>query len=109
VLNDHDLAIFLMLTTCGLLVTTVTFAVAWIRARERAFRAELLARNAQPGLDTDSAGHMQRTIDAVALEVERVGEAQRFLTRLLAEREAAKVQPSERGRLPEAGRVITPH
>jgi hypothetical protein len=109
VLNDHDLAAILMLTTCGLLVTTITFAVAWIRTRERAFRAELLARNAQQGLDSDSTGHMQRTIDAVALEVERVGEAQRFLTRLLAERDAAKAQLPERGRPAEPGRVITPH
>lgn len=102
-LNDHDLAVFFILTSGGLLVTTIAFAVAWLRTRERAFRAELLARNAQQGLDADSSGHMQRTIDAVALEVERVGEAQRFLTRLLSEREAAKAQ------LPERGRVITPH
>ena len=70
--------------------------------------AVLAARNPAPGLDVDSAAHLQRTIYSVALEVERIGEAQRSLTRLLSERDAAARVP-ERARLPEPGRVKTPH
>jgi hypothetical protein len=43
-------------------------------------------------------------VDAIALEVERISEAQRFSARLLAERQASAPPPSRR----EPG-VITPH
>ncbi|GJG84851.1 hypothetical protein tb265_00320 [Gemmatimonadetes bacterium T265] len=47
---------------------------------------------------------IEQAVDAVALEVERIGEGQRFLTRVAAER--ALPQPD----LPAArGRVVTPH
>ncbi|CAN5890438.1 hypothetical protein BH11GEM1_BH11GEM1_18930 [soil metagenome] len=34
----------------------------------------------------DRLGHLQLSVDAVAIEVERIGEAQRFSTKLQAER-----------------------
>ena len=99
-LNSHDLAIFFMLSTGGLFATSLLFAVAWIRTRERAYRAELALRDAPSRIDADAITQLQRTVDAVALEVERVGEAQRFVTRLLSERASAKLEPP---------RVVTPH
>lgn len=45
-------------------------------------------------------------IDAIALEVERISEAQRFTARVLAERDAGKLPLPGR---PSDGRVITPH
>ena len=39
---------------------------------------------------------LQGSIDAMALEVERIGEGQRFTTKLLSEREAARADPSLR-------------
>ena len=49
----------------------------------RAQQQELLpgAREAVASLD-----HLQQSVDAIALEVERIGEAQRFEAKLLAER-----------------------
>ncbi len=44
---------------------------------------------------------MEQGIDAIAIEVERVSEAQRFVTKILAERKAPAAS------IPE--RVITPH
>lgn len=47
---------------------------------------------AQPRLSDDGAmrmAHMQQSIDAMAVELERISENQRFLTKLLAEREKA--------------------
>ena len=85
-----------------LAVTTVGFAVAWLRARERALRAELarqrLAQDPNERLD-----RLQQAVETIAVEVERISEGQRFTTRLLAERG----QAPERPRVPE--RVITPH
>jgi len=48
---------------------------------------------------------MERALDAIALEIERLGEGQRFTTRLLAERD-----PRQSSAAPSAPpRVITPH
>lgn len=45
-------------------------------------------------------------VEAIAIEVERVSEGQRFTTRLLAERVTGGVVPDSRPRAPG---VITPH
>ena len=93
----------LVLASGGLAATTLGFAVAWIRARERAIRAEHRAAPAPGGVDA-RFDRLEHAVEAMAVEVERMAEGQRFVSRLLAER-------SEQGR--EAGarpaRVITPH
>ena len=40
---------------------------------------------AQPGDFTDLLTHLEQSVDAVAIEVERIGEGQRFVTRLFTE------------------------
>jgi hypothetical protein len=85
----------------GLFVSMVGFAVAWMRARERAIRAEAKARPVEES--STRLERLQQSVDSIAIEVERVAEAQRFSARLLAEQK----QLFERHRLPE--RVITPH
>ncbi len=46
----------------------------------------------------DGIGHLQQAIDAIAIEVERLSEGQRFTTRLLTdpEREHAQIPPANR-------------
>lgn len=50
---------------------------------------------------TDRLTHLEQSVDAVAIEVERIGEGQRFMTRLFTERGAARAagegaaEPSE--------------
>lgn len=44
---------------------------------------------------------IEQAVDAIAIEVERVSEGQRFTSKILAEKEAVP------GRVP--GRVVTPH
>ena len=99
-------------TTLG--ATTLGFAIAWVRARDRAARAEERAAQraapaVAPGPDPADRGRLetlQQSIDAIAVEVERIGEAERFATRLLAER----VAPGGEGRGSGApARVPTPH
>ena len=47
---------------------------------------------------------LEESIDAIALEMERVAEGQRFLTKLLAERLGTPVPPA-----PQRERIVTPH
>jgi hypothetical protein len=55
-----------------------------------------------PGLKEiqDGLGQLQRAVDAIAIEVERLSEGQRFTAKLLAEREreAAQIPPAIRER-----------
>jgi hypothetical protein len=70
------------LLVCGVAffgLTTAGFAVAWLRARERAIRAEHVPAR-------DGAGRVQileRELDAMALELNRVDESQQFVQQLL--------------------------
>jgi hypothetical protein len=103
---DHIVAEYvagiLGLLAVGFLGTTVGFAVAWMRARERAVRAE--HTRAEPADAAARFERIEQAIDAVAVEVERVGEAQRFQSALLAER--VGVAPA---RPAAPARVVTPH
>ena len=102
-LNDADLAKIFMVVSSALLGSTAMFAWLWTRARERALRAELERRpQLDPMVDLQTLAH---TVEAMAIEVERIAEGQRFTTRLLSERKDGAAAPANRP--PE--RVITPH
>jgi hypothetical protein len=99
----HHAAEVFFLSSVGLFMTSIGFAVAWVRARERATRAESFMeglRSAPPVQLRDSSP----AIDAIAMEVERIGEGQRFLTRVLSEQQSGRVQQPQR---PVGS--ITPH
>lgn len=84
-LNDQDLVVLLTMSSLGLLVTTIGFAIAWVRARERLLR--LRADITRPSdVTLANAERLEDAIGAMALEVERIGEHQRYMTKLLAER-----------------------
>jgi hypothetical protein len=104
-LNDQDLVVLLLCTSCTLLASTIGFAAAWIRARERRLRERVEAPRPQ---DTALANtdRLELAVDAIALEIERISEGQRFVTRLLAERDDQSRQPAARIEPP---RAITPH
>ena len=104
-MNIHELADLLLFSSCTLFFTTVGFAIAWVRARERALRAELMA--GEPRQTTAvTPDRLERAVDAIALEVERISEGQRFVTRLLADRAEARGQSAPRL---DGHRTITPH
>lgn len=60
--------------------TTLYYRSRWLRARD------LLdaLRDRQPRTPGDES--LQRSVDAIAIEVERVSESQRFIAKLLADR-----------------------
>jgi hypothetical protein len=92
----------LLLASGGFAATTFGFAVAWIRARERAIRAE---QRAAPASDGDARfDRLEHAIEAMAVEVERMSEGQRFVSKVLAERVG-----QERDAGARAARVDTPH
>jgi hypothetical protein len=49
---------------------------------------------------------IEEAVETIAIEVERMGEGQRFVTKLLTER---AVQQLPDAKHPNAGRVTTPH
>ena len=86
----------------------IAFGVAWWSAkRELEIRRELGYPASGRNADTS---RLEQAVDAMAIEVERITEGQRFMTRLLAERAAAERAPRERPALPGSEpRIITPH
>lgn len=100
-LHINHLAELFAMVTFGLFGTTIGFAALWIRARDRATRAESLLEGMRMSGRTDS---MSPALDAIAEEVERIGEGQRFLTRIMSE-QANRAEPAR----PRTPGNITPH
>ena len=100
-----------ILALLGLFATPAAIAlgVAWWSAkRELEIRRELGFPAA--GRNVADTTRLEQAVDAMAIEVERITEGQRFMTKLLAERVAAERAPRERPALPASEpRVITPH
>ena len=102
-MNDHDLAILMMLASGALFTTTLIFSVLWLRARERALRLTLTSSRSHEA--PAEMEHLVHAVDAIAVEVERISEAQRFTAQVLAERTEAESPLVKRF----PGRVMTPH
>ena len=87
------------------LVVRVSVA-SWLRVKQ--FERDAQLPPAAPGGEAaDLAARLARieqAIEAIAVEVERLGEGQRYAARLLAEPRAAAPAPAH-----EPARVITPH
>ena len=82
-LNDAGQAIVAL----GVCATVATAVVTFGRAYVRGIEAQ--KKTSQPDLAPDVQDRMLRieqAVDAIAIEVERMSEGQRFTTRLLAER-----------------------
>lgn len=86
----------------GLFVLLVPFAIALSR--------RIWHRSAPRTIDLENSPRLQRmeqAIESIAVEVERIGEAQRFTTKLLAERQPEAI-PRVATPKREAG-TVTPH
>lgn len=97
------------LALLGMVATpaAVVFGVAWWNARRELELRRELTRPAVERTFADS-GRLEQAIDAIALEVERMTEGQRFVTKLLAER-AAGERPALPAPPSQPPRVVTPH
>ena len=84
----------------------VLVPVAFLLAATSVVRALLKFKERRMELESNGGGggresalrleRMEQAIDAMALEIERVGEAQRFTTRLLTEKGSAVPREGER-------------
>lgn len=92
-------------------VASVAWAAALAWAKWLAHRYDVPpARGAgSPAADGSRIARLEAAVDALALELERLGEGQRFAARLLDERLPPASPPSSRAQAAEPGRVTTPH
>jgi hypothetical protein len=102
--NDQDLINLLLVVSGTMSVTTLIFGALWLRARERALRMMLTSSSAREA-PAGEITHLVHAVDAIAVEVERISEAQRFTAQVLAE----KIEPEPPLVKRSPGRVITPH
>jgi hypothetical protein len=63
--------------------TPVALVFRWFRYRERI--AALAAERGRP-TDDERLARLEQAVESIAVEVERIGEGQRYLTRVLADR-----------------------
>jgi hypothetical protein len=70
-----------------------TFARGWISQRKESAR---LQRESVPSLTESRLARIEQAVDAIALEVERISEGQRFTTRLLSEQSNSPPKPLPR-------------
>ncbi|HVF38881.1 MAG TPA: hypothetical protein VM939_03200 [Gemmatimonadaceae bacterium] len=76
----------------------------WLRHKEK--MAGLSAPAEQNIVLEQRLMRIEQAVDAIAVEMERVGEGQRFVTKLLADRSPAQLS---RPASIEQGRIDTPH
>ena len=82
----------------------VIFARMWFKHQERMATLKGVGTS-NPALETRLA-RIEEAVDTIAVEIERMGEGQRFVAKLLSERSA---QLPEAPKSSTAGRVTTPH
>lgn len=83
------------------------FAVS-VRAIAGVWMKRLETRSGAPSMAAidEKLAHIDAAVDVIALEVERISEAQRFTARLMAERDSGQLAPPARA---AEARVVTPH
>ncbi|HXG71430.1 MAG TPA: hypothetical protein VNJ04_12565 [Gemmatimonadaceae bacterium] len=85
-----------ILGTVFMLVVLLPLSIAYAR---RIWKRGAVAVSSIPRELMDRLGRIEQASEVTALEVERIGEGQRFLTRLLTERENVRVGNAESHRL----------
>jgi hypothetical protein len=73
-------------------VLVLSFGIPIMRARIRRMDREHLMPPGDPQIN-DRLQHIEQAIDAIAVEVERIAEGQRFVTRVMAERPDPMILP----------------
>jgi hypothetical protein len=88
------------------LTATALFSYAFIRLFHRWLKGSSF-RESQPSAqlhDSTAIAQLQSSVDAIAIEVERISEAQRFTTRLMNERMIADPERLTAGQRESAAR-----
>ncbi|MGQ0537575.1 MAG: hypothetical protein ACT4R6_01400 [Gemmatimonadaceae bacterium] len=96
---DAEEVIAVLIVFASLTTVVLTFAAMWFKHAERKAKAQL-----QPGALDARLERIEQAVDAIAVEVERLAEGQRFATRLLSEGAA----PAQAVRAAAAGAGVEP-
>lgn len=78
-----------------IMLALVLFTYPWMRALARRWENRSAPPATLPPQALDQLHRIEHTVEAMQIELERVAEAQRFLTRLQSEREAVRL-PADR-------------
>jgi hypothetical protein len=97
-LSDNE-AVVAVTTVLTIATTVTTLGMAWLRRRPV---NNAVSRGANDARLEEKIDQLQQSIEAIAVEVERVSEAQRFTAKILSER-------SNPQQLRGPGRSVTPH
>ena len=100
-----QVAIIIVATTGALTGIVLGARVLWRLTRR--FRP----RESLPGVSADDFRRLETAVETIAIEVERISEAQRFTAALLSERNPSKESDPRAGRgaIPSVPRITTPH
>jgi hypothetical protein len=93
-----------------IVMSTASFVAIGLGARVLWRKGSTVKTPKAAHYDDDRQQRLETAVDAIAIEVERISEAQRFMVGLLSE--PLPVRRGERAELPSAeraGRVNTPH
>jgi L-lysine 2,3-aminomutase len=100
-MGDPSQAVMIVATVAVAAVSLTSIAKVWRK------RIETRPTTTMPDAIEERLARIENAVDVIAVEVERISEAQRFSARLDAERETRRVaNPATPGR---EGRVVTPH
>ena len=80
----------------GVVGLYLTWRASPWRIVDRTSQLDSSAAGDLPPEQIDRLSQLEQSVDAVAIEVERIGESQRFMTKVLAEQE----QPQSKGDVP---------
>lgn len=86
--------------------TLLIFTKMWLRHKEKMTKQDGLSQTTAAAIEARME-NLENAIEAIAVEMERIGEGQRFTTKLLSERGAVGATVTAAARQPE--RVNTPH
>jgi hypothetical protein len=81
---DPDIVSFFQVCA-GIVMTVGALAAIGITARVILLRAQRSAQ--RPPIDENRLQHLEQAVDAIAIEVERISEGQRYTTKLLSDRD----------------------
>ena len=87
-----------------IVMSTAAFVAIGLGARVLWRRGSIAKPQREARYDEERQQRLEMAVDAIAIEVERISEAQRFMVGLLSEPGRRELASPERG-----GRVITPH
>lgn len=99
-MSDPGVIIIMMSGAAATAYTIRTIANAVVRHREEDRR---IAESSATSVSDERMARLENAVDAIAVEVERISEGQRFATRLLSE-QSQRLPPSL-----QSGKVDTPH